>query len=124
MKETCPDNVDPVPFVLRSNFQSSAMFEDSESLDVEGRSTESAAASSLSACKKVRTTACQDGWKELKDSLWDVQVCRILWRRRMDGAHGRWNVAAVTIIVHLLREFKLKHTFAIMLSNQIIGFKC
>ncbi|XP_037533328.1 A-kinase anchor protein SPHKAP isoform X2 [Nematolebias whitei] len=36
-----------------SNFQSSAMFEGSESLDVEGRSTESTAALSVSACKKV-----------------------------------------------------------------------
>ncbi|XP_037829085.1 A-kinase anchor protein SPHKAP isoform X5 [Kryptolebias marmoratus] len=36
-----------------SNFQSSAMFESSESVDVEGRSTESTVASSISACKKV-----------------------------------------------------------------------
>ncbi|XP_074535150.1 A-kinase anchor protein SPHKAP isoform X2 [Halichoeres trimaculatus] len=36
-----------------SNFQSSAMFEGSESVEVEGGSTESTAASSISACKKV-----------------------------------------------------------------------
>ncbi|XP_006799962.1 A-kinase anchor protein SPHKAP isoform X1 [Neolamprologus brichardi] len=36
-----------------SNFQSSAMFEGSESIEVEGGSTESAVPSSISACKKV-----------------------------------------------------------------------
>uniref|UniRef100_A0A1A8SF79 SPHK1 interactor, AKAP domain containing n=1 Tax=Nothobranchius rachovii TaxID=451742 RepID=A0A1A8SF79_9TELE len=36
-----------------SNFQSSAMYEGSESLEVEGGSTESTMASSISACKKV-----------------------------------------------------------------------
>ncbi|XP_062275587.1 A-kinase anchor protein SPHKAP [Scomber scombrus] len=36
-----------------SNFQSSAMFEGSESTEVEGGSTESTVASSISACKKV-----------------------------------------------------------------------
>ncbi|KAM8854099.1 A-kinase anchor protein SPHKAP isoform 3-T3 [Synchiropus picturatus] len=36
-----------------SNFQSSAMFEGSESLEVEGASSESTVASSISACKKV-----------------------------------------------------------------------
>uniref|UniRef100_UPI0037E933BD A-kinase anchor protein SPHKAP isoform X2 n=1 Tax=Semicossyphus pulcher TaxID=241346 RepID=UPI0037E933BD len=36
-----------------SNFQSSAMFEGSESVEVEGGSTESTVASSISACKKV-----------------------------------------------------------------------
>ncbi|XP_020497387.1 A-kinase anchor protein SPHKAP isoform X2 [Labrus bergylta] len=36
-----------------SNFQSSAMFEGSESVDLEGGSTESTLASSISACKKV-----------------------------------------------------------------------
>ncbi|XP_037123709.1 A-kinase anchor protein SPHKAP isoform X1 [Syngnathus acus] len=36
-----------------SNFQSSAMFEDSESIEVDGSSTESTVASTISACKKV-----------------------------------------------------------------------
>ncbi|XP_069003954.1 A-kinase anchor protein SPHKAP isoform X1 [Embiotoca jacksoni] len=36
-----------------SNFQSSAMFEGSDSIEVEGGSTESTVASSISACKKV-----------------------------------------------------------------------
>ncbi|KAF0030590.1 hypothetical protein F2P81_017321 [Scophthalmus maximus] len=36
-----------------SNFQSSAMLEGSESVEVEGGSTGSAVASSISACKKV-----------------------------------------------------------------------
>lgn len=44
-----------VLFLLCSNFQSSAMFEGSESVEVEGRSTESTVASSISACKKVST---------------------------------------------------------------------
>ncbi|XP_019741385.1 A-kinase anchor protein SPHKAP-like [Hippocampus comes] len=35
------------------NFQSSAMFEDSESVEVDGSSTESTVASTISACKKV-----------------------------------------------------------------------
>ncbi|XP_045930220.1 A-kinase anchor protein SPHKAP isoform X1 [Micropterus dolomieu] len=38
---------------MPSNFQSSAMFEGSESVEVEGGSTESTVASSISACKKV-----------------------------------------------------------------------
>lgn len=37
-----------------SNFQSSAMFEAAESAEVEGRSTDSTLASSISACKKVK----------------------------------------------------------------------
>lgn len=41
-----------------SNFQSSAMFEGSESAEVEGGSTESTVASSISACKKVKTKLC------------------------------------------------------------------
>ncbi|KAJ4935567.1 hypothetical protein JOQ06_017099 [Pogonophryne albipinna] len=36
-----------------SNFQSSAMFEGSEAVEVGGGSTQSTAASSISACKKV-----------------------------------------------------------------------
>lgn len=40
---------------LRSNFQSSAMFDGSECVEAaDGGSTESTAASSISACKKVR----------------------------------------------------------------------
>ncbi|MEQ2197442.1 hypothetical protein XENOCAPTIV_029524 [Xenoophorus captivus] len=54
--KTCSDKVDSVPFcfLLCSNFQSSAMFEGSESGEVEGGSTESTVVSSISACKRVR----------------------------------------------------------------------
>lgn len=55
--EMCSDKGDSVPFclLLSSNFQSSAMFEGSESGEVDGGRTESTVASSISACKKVRT---------------------------------------------------------------------
>lgn len=54
MTRTCSDKVYSVPFLPCSNFQSSAMFEGSECVEVEGGSTESTVASSISACKKVR----------------------------------------------------------------------
>lgn len=43
-----------MPLLPCSNFQSSAMFEGSESVEVEGCSADSTMASSISACKKVR----------------------------------------------------------------------
>lgn len=53
-----------------SNFQSSAMFEGSESTEVEGGSTESTVASSISACKKVRTSVLVLKWRK-----YCVSVC-------------------------------------------------
>ncbi|XP_051933849.1 A-kinase anchor protein SPHKAP isoform X2 [Hippocampus zosterae] len=46
------------------NFQSSAMFEDSESVEVDGSSTESTVASTISACKKV---LCSNGVLDSSD---------------------------------------------------------
>lgn len=54
MTRTCSDKVYSVPFLPCSNFQSSGMFEGSECVEVEGGSTQSTVASSISACKKVR----------------------------------------------------------------------
>lgn len=56
LTRTCSDKVYSVPFLPCSNFQSSAMFEGSERVEVEGGSTESTVASSISACKKVNKT--------------------------------------------------------------------
>lgn len=58
LTRTCSDKVYSVPFLPCSNFQSSAMFEGSERVEVEGGSTESTVASSISACKKVNKTMC------------------------------------------------------------------
>ncbi len=66
MTRTCSDKVNSVPFLLCSNFQSSTMFEGSESVEVEGGSADSTVASSISACKKVKTETCLVcvlGWK-------------------------------------------------------------
>lgn len=53
LTRTCSDRVNSVPSLPRSNFQSSAMFEGSEAVKVEGGSAESTVAASISACKKV-----------------------------------------------------------------------
>lgn len=54
LTKTCSDKVYSVPFLSCSNFQSFAMFEGSECVEVDGGSTESTVASSISACKKVK----------------------------------------------------------------------
>nr|XP_061796870.1 A-kinase anchor protein SPHKAP-like [Nerophis lumbriciformis] len=59
-----------------SNFQSSAMFEDSESVEADGGSTESTAASTISACKKV---LCSNSVMDSSD-YWlrnDKALCRL-----------------------------------------------
>ncbi|KAF7658110.1 hypothetical protein LDENG_00017500 [Lucifuga dentata] len=59
-----------------SNFQSSAMFESSESIEAEGGSTESTMASSISACKKV---LCSNSVLDSSD-YWlrnDKALCRL-----------------------------------------------
>uniref|UniRef100_A0A3B4X534 SPHK1 interactor, AKAP domain containing n=1 Tax=Seriola lalandi dorsalis TaxID=1841481 RepID=A0A3B4X534_SERLL len=53
LTRTYSDKVNSMPFLPCSNFQSSAMFEGSEAVEVEGGSTDSTVASSISACKKV-----------------------------------------------------------------------
>lgn len=53
--KTCSDKVYSLTLLSCSNFQSSAMFEGSECVEVDGGSTESTVASSISACKKVKT---------------------------------------------------------------------
>ncbi|XP_077421679.1 A-kinase anchor protein SPHKAP isoform X4 [Vanacampus margaritifer] len=58
------------------NFQSSAMFEDSESVEVDGGSTESTVASTISACKKV---LCSNSVLDSSD-YWlrnDKALCRL-----------------------------------------------
>ena len=71
LTRTCYDKINSMPC---SNFQSSAMFDGSESVDVEGGGMDSTVASSISACKKVKNRARSHvfvlGWKSVS-----TQVC-------------------------------------------------
>lgn len=77
LTRTCSDKVFSVPFLPCSNFQSSAMFEGSERVEVEGGSTDSTVASSISACKKVnKTTRVVSCWMTFYTCALCVPVCQ------------------------------------------------